>query len=322
MKNKKACKFASVGGQALIEGIMMNGPKGAAMSVRLPEGDIKTIEKKFTPARNKYKILGIPLLRGIVSFIESMVFGFKCLMESAELSGDLEKEDNTDGMSRFDKWLNNHLGPKLINVISAIGMFLGVALSIFLFFWLPIFLVDLVTGNSLESFHPTFEGIIRIIIFIAYIYLTSRLKDIKRVFMYHGAEHKTIFCYEAGKELTVENVRGFKRFHPRCGTSFIFVIMIISILISSSLVLVFPNLGDDRIIWMIIKLLIMPLVMGLGYEFIRFSGRHNNLFTKVFAAPGLWMQRLTTAEPPDDVIEVGIESLKAVIAKKDEDEKV
>jgi uncharacterized protein YqhQ len=201
-------------------------------------------------------------------------------------------------------------------------MVLGCGLAFVLFFYLPTFLVDTVDKylfkDALANLHPLFEGIMRMIIFVAYIWIVSKIPDIKRVFMYHGAEHKSIFCYEQGLELTVENVRKQKRFHPRCGTSFIFVILIISILISSVLVVAFPGIDEVRAVWMAIKLLIVPLTVGIGYEFIRYAGKHDNALVKILSAPGLWMQRLTTVEPTDDIIEVGIESIKAVLFDTEE----
>lgn len=321
-------RLGKAGGQALMEGIMMNGPEGAAMSVRKTDGTIITVPKEFKHIRDKVKILGLPIIRGIVNFIESMVLGYKCLMESAELSGQLELEETEEEMSKLDKWLSDHFGPKMMAVISGIAMVLGVALSLLLFVYAPSKIVALFDTHVLGEFmlnhamRPLFEGIIRIALFIAYLAAVTNMKDIKRVFMYHGAEHKTIFCYEAGEELTVENVKKYKRFHPRCGTSFMFIILIISILASSALAVVlkmFPGLtiGGEHILnvawaWSIIKILIMPLVMGVGYEFLKFSGKYDNKIMRVLIAPGLWMQRLTTKEPDDDMIEVGITALKAV----------
>lgn len=304
----------NVGGQALIEGIVMRGPNGSAMSVRLPSGEIETTPKETKQLKDKYKILGVPLLRGFVSFIESMIFGYGCLMESAEKSG---LSDDEEEMSKFDKWLNDKFGENIMTFIGIISVIFGFVLSFGLFVYLPIYVVDMfdkyVTGSTLSNLHPLFEGIMRIIIFIAYIAAVSQMKDIKRVFMYHGAEHKTIFCYENGEELTVENVKKYTRFHPRCGTSFIFVILIIGILLSTIVVMLFPSIGDVRWLWTLVKLLLMPIIMGIGYEFIKYAGRTENLFTKIVSAPGLWMQRLTTKEPTDDIIEVGIAALNAVV---------
>lgn len=322
MEKKTKQHKTSVGGQALIEGIMMKGPRGTAMSVRLPSGEIETEYKEAKPWRDKCKFFGIPLVRGVVGFVESMVTGYKYLMESAEKSTQ-GLEDETENMSKLDRWINDHFGEKMMNAIGAVSAVLGVALAFFLFIWLPTALVDWVTGGSLLKFHPLFEGLIRVVIFVLYMLLVSQMKDIKRVFMYHGAEHKSIFCYENGLELTVENVKKQSRFHPRCGTSFMFVMILLSILLSSVLVLIFPALLEiKRVLWILIKLLILPLVMGLGYEFIRYAGRHDNLLVKVLAAPGLWMQRITTKEPTDDIIEVGISALQAVLTDNPEDDEL
>lgn len=321
-EEKRKVHKTSVGGQALIEGVMMRGPKGAAMSVRMPDGTIETEYKEVKPWREKNKFFGVPLVRGIVGFVESLVTGYGYLMESAEKSTQ-GIEQPEEEMSKLDKWLNDHFGEKMMNVIGVISAVLGFALAFFLFMWLPSFLVDKITFGNLLKFHPLFEGIVRIIIFVVYLVLVSQMKDIKRVFMYHGAEHKSIFCYENGLELTVENVRKQKRFHPRCGTSFMFVMILISILLSSALVIIFPALQNvSRILWVLIKLLILPLVMGLGYEFIKYAGRHDNVLVKILSAPGLWMQRITTKEPTDDIIEVGIESLKAVLTDNPEDDEI
>ncbi len=314
-KQKKPCKYSSVGGQALIEGVMMRGPSGTAMSVRLPSGEIETEYKETKPWREKCKFFSLPLVRGIVGFVESLVTGYGYLMESAEKSTQGLEED-TENLSKLDRWINDHFGEKMMNIIGIISAVLGFGLAFFLFMWLPTFLVDVVTRGALLKFHALFEGIIRVIIFVLYMVLVSKMKDIHRVFMYHGAEHKSIFCYEHGLELTVENVRKQSRFHPRCGTSFMFVMILLSILLSSALVLIFPGLADvNRILWITVKILILPIVMGLGYEFIRYAGQHDNLLVKILAAPGLWMQRITTQEPTDDIIEVGIASLKAALGE-------
>lgn len=312
----------SVGGQALIEGIVMRGPTGSAMSVRLPNGEIETTSKEMKQLKDKNKIFGIPFLRGFITFIESMIFGYSCLMESAEKSG---LSDDDEELSKFDKWLNDKFGEHIMVFIGIVSALLGVLLSFVLFFYLPVYAVDMLdkylAGNTLSKWHPLFEGIIRIIIFIGYVAIVSQMKDIKRVFMYHGAEHKTIFCYESGEELTIENVKKHTRFHPRCGTSFIFVMLIIGILVSTIVIMVFPSLGETRWLWSIVKVLMLPIIMGIGYEFIKYSGRTENWFTKIVSAPGLWMQRLTTKEPTDDIIEVGIEALKAVIYNEPQSEK-
>lgn len=321
MKKKKTqTKYGSVGGQALMEGIMMNGPEGKAMALRLPDGSISVEKKTFTSIKDKNKFFGIPMVRGIVNFVEALIFGYKCLMESAEKTGmDVEEEEN---MSKLDRWISDHFGEKMMKVIGAISMVLGFALAFALFVWMPSFLFDAInklTGERITMLRTIFEGLLRIIIFVIYMFAVSKMKEIKRVYMYHGAEHKSIFCYESGEEMTVENVRKQSRFHPRCGTSFIFVMIILSILVSSVVALAFPSLTQIRPVWICIKLLIMPIVMGLGYEFIRYAGKHDNLFVKILSAPGLWMQRITTAEPDDSMIEVGIAAINAVIPHNDEE---
>ncbi len=316
----------SIGGQALIEGIMMRGPKGNAMSVRMPDGTIETEVDEYIPLKNKYKILGVPIIRGVAGFAESMITGYKYMMKSADKA--LTDEQKEEDMSKIDKWINDHFGEKMMNVVGVISMVLGVALAFLIFMYLPSLSVDLLDNHLLKNvdiskFHPLIEGVIRIIIFVLYMYIVSKMDMIKRTFMYHGAEHKTIFCYENGLPLTVENVRKMSRFHPRCGTAFMFVMIIISVLISSALVLIFPDLANvSRVLWIMVKIAVLPLVMGLGFEFIKFAGRHDNVLVKILSYPGLLMQRITTIEPTDDIIEVAIESIKAVITDNPEDDKI
>ncbi len=328
MSKEKIVHKTSVGGQALIEGVMMNGPKGAALSVRHTDGHIITEMTDVRHAKDKVKFLGWPFIRGIVNFIESMIIGYKSLMRSAELSGQLDAEDDAENMSKLDKWLNEHLGPKMFTAITAVISVVVAAICVGLFFYAPAYVVDIIDGkilnNAIADFHPFFEGIIKMVIVVLYMLAVSQMKDIKRVFMYHGAEHKSIFCYEKGLSLTVENVRGCKRFHPRCGTSFIFIVLITSIIISSIAVLIFPVLKNEelRLVWALVKIAILPVVTGISYELIRYAGRHDNIITKIFSAPGLWMQRITTKEPTDDMIEVAIASIKAVITDNPEDDKL
>ncbi|MBR5774400.1 MAG: DUF1385 domain-containing protein [Clostridia bacterium] len=389
MENKNIQK-ASVGGQALIEGIMMKGPKGTALSVRLPNGEIETEYRDVVPWILKYKFLNIPIIRGVVTFVDSMVVGYKCLMDSAEKSG-MDLEDSEE--SKLEKLLKRMLGKAFLpiicflilifaagmgagiyalaaglaskdngavygltiaatvvlgilfiyfglialsniggnafkNAIGIISMFLGMALSIFLFIYLPSFAFDLVNkyvfaNTDISSWRAVFEGVLRIAIFVLYIFLVSRMKDIKRLFMYHGAEHKTIFCYENGKELTVENVREQSRFHPRCGTSFLLISIIIGVVVSIILSNVLPEeFIAIRALWVTVKLLTVPVIMGVGYECIKLAGKHDSGFTRALSAPGLWMQRLTTKEPEDDMIEVAIASVIAVIPDDVESEEV
>ena len=316
----------SIGGQALIEGIMMRGPKGNAMAVRLPDGSIDVEVDEYKPLKNKFKLLGWPIIRGVVAFVESLLTGYKYLMKSADKA--MTEEEKEEEMSKLDKWLSDHLNEKMMTIITIISSVLGVALAMLVFMYLPVLTVDLFDDYLLKNidvsrFHALFEGVMRIVIFILYMYLVSKMSYIKRVFMYHGAEHKAIFCYENGLELTVENVKKMSRFHPRCGTAFMFVMLILSMFLSFTLVCFFPALAEiNRIVWMLIKIAILPLVMGIGYEFIKFAGKHENLFVKILAYPGLLMQRITTVEPTDDIMEVAIESIKAVITDNPEDDTI
>ncbi len=319
-------KRVSVGGQALIEGILMKGPKGSAMALRLPDGTIEVEEKNFPSVKDKCKFFGFPIIRGVTNFVESMVTGYKCLMESAEKVSfeEIKNDDDIENMSKTDKWITEHFGEKMVTAISVISMILGIGLAFLLFFYLPTLAADLLnklTNGAITNFRVIIESLVRVIIFVLYMVLVSQMKDIKRMFMYHGAEHKSIFCFEAGKELTVENVREMSRLHPRCGTSFMFVMILISMILSSVISLIFPALRNIRIVWMLVKILMLPFVMGLGYEFIKFAGCHDNIFVKIVSAPGLWMQRITTNEPTDDIIEVGIAAIKAAlygVEKKEE----
>lgn len=329
-KNKeKACSryLATVGGQALMEGIMMNGPKGAAMALRLPDGSIEVTPKHPKRLRDKNKFFALPIIRGPIAFVENMAFGYKCLMESAEKTSMDTTDVKEEEMSKLDKWLTDHFGPKMMSVIGVVSMILGLLLSVGLFIALPtkLFvwisaLVALRNGVGINDLcAPLIEGAIRILIFVGYMAAVSRMKEMKRLFMYHGAEHKSIFCLEAGEELTVENVRRQKRFHPRCGTSFLFVTILLGILVSSLIKFAFYRTAivHNQYIWMLIKLLILPIILSLGFEFIRYAGKHDNVFVSICAAPGLWMQRITTKEPTDDIIEVGIAALKAVLDGED-----
>ena len=289
MKNK----CVSIGGQALIEGIMMKSPTKTVMSVRLPDGSIDTTELKETHLKDKYKFFGLPLVRGVVNLIESFTIGYKALMDSAEKSGFAEDEE-----------IDPKEQTKLRAIVGVLGTVLGVGLAVVLFMYLPHLLFKLadkyISGGAMSALNlkPLFEGIVKMIIFICYVAAVSLMKDIKRVYMYHGAEHKTIFCFESGEELTVENVKKFSRFHPRCGTSFLFLMLAVSILVTSLLAVLLPEFViQTGYIWVPIKILLIPLCCGLGYELIRVCGKYDNAVTKIISAPGLWIQRLTTKEP-------------------------
>ena len=324
MKNTK--HKTSIGGQALIEGIMMRGPKGSAMSVRLPDGTIDTEVEEYVPIGRKHKILRLPIIRGVVGFAESMITGYKYLMKSADKA--LTEEEKEEDISKLDKWLSEHLSEKMTSIVTSVASILGVVIAVFIFLYIPIEAVDLLdkyvlTSVDISKYHSLLEGILRIIIFILYMVAVSRMSMIRRVFMYHGAEHKTIFCYENGLELTVENVKKMSRLHPRCGTAFMFVMLFLSMIISFSLVLVFPALASiNKVLWMIIKVAILPIIMGIGYEFIKFAGKHDNFIVNILSYPGLLMQKITTVEPTDDIIEVAIESMKAVITDNPEDDMI
>ena len=307
-KKKQAEDFrTSIGGQALIEGILMRGPKKDAIVVRTADGLVTTVKEPHS-IRDKYKFLGWPFFRGIVVFIESMVYGMKALTYSASLLPEEEQEEP----SKFDKWVEEKLGTeKAEKVLIGIAVFLGIALSVGLFVLLPTFLAGFVK-NLTDSvvLYNLVEGVLRIVIFLLYLYFCTKSNDLKKVFRYHGAEHKSIFCYEKGLPLTVENVRPQSRFHPRCGTSFLFVVMIISIFVFS-----FIGWGN---VWLRMgsRILLLPVVMGISYEIIRWAGRHDNWLSAALAAPGKALQRLTTAEPDDGMIECAIEALKLVIPEK------
>lgn len=320
--SKKTHK-TSVGGQALIEGVMMQGPRGMATAVRKPDGEILTEYHTIKLLRNKNKFFNIPIIRGIVGFVESLVMGYKTLMYSAEVSGmeDFEEQD----MSKFERWLNDKFGEKLVSFVATIGSILGVVLAFLLFFYLPVLVFNKAnewSGGAITDYQGLIEGVMKILIFVIYIAAVSRMKDIKRLFMYHGAEHKSIACYEAGLDLTVENAKKCTRFHPRCGTSFIFVVLIFSIIVYTIVAKIFPEIAAVRVLWLVLKLAFLPIIMGVCYEFIRYAGRHDNLFVKIVSAPGLWMQRLTTKEPTDDILEVGIAAIKAVITDNPEDDEI
>lgn len=316
MKDKKIHK-TSIGGQAVIEGVMMKGPKEMAIAVRKPDGEI-IIEKKPVSERiRKSKILKWPLIRGCVGFFDSMVTGVKALMFSAQFF-DIEGEGESE--SKFDQWLERKFGDKIKDIVIYVSVVLSLIFSIGLFFLLPNFITELIakiSGISVDGTVRTLiEGGVRMFIFLGYILLVSQMKDIKRVFMYHGAEHKTIATYEHGMELTVENARKGCRLHPRCGTSFLIFVMIVSVIVF----LIIPK-GLPWYMRAIFKILLLPLVAGISYEIIKFAGRHENWFTKIISMPGMWLQYITTREPDDSQLEVAIASIKAVIPDNKEEDK-
>ena len=308
MEKKNGTFRTSIGGQALIEGILMRGPKKQAIVVRSPEGLVTKVEE-LTLIRDKYPILGWPIIRGAVTFIDSMVRGVKALMYSA----DYFPEEEVGEPSKLDKWMEEHIPEeKLQTVLVWISVLLSLGLTLVLFMLLPTFLAGLVDPYiHSAALHNVIEGVVKVIIFMGYLILCSKQKDVKRVFSYHGAEHKTIFCYEAGLELTVENARKQPRHHPRCGTSFLFVVIIVSILFSS---IVF-SFVEWKLFWVrvLVHLLLLVPVVGITYEFNRYVGGHDNPLTRFLSKPGLWMQNFTTFEPDDSMLEVAIEALKLVL---------
>ena len=323
--NQPCCEKlrTTIGGQALIEGIMMRGPKKDAIVIRTKEGlTVEVNDRKLNP-EGSFK--NWPFFRGMFNFFDSQVTGVKALMRSA----DLAPEEFEEEPSKFEKWLESKLdSEKFQKVIIGLAVAMGLGLSIFLFFLLPMVVgsffdrwIDSTLGINLV------EGLIRMCIFMAYIILVSRMGEMKRVFAYHGAEHKTIRCYEMGLPLTVENVRQQTRLHPRCGTSFLLVVMVTSILVfsvaSSGLLTVVPGLAAMRgsfiyrLIMIVFKLLLLPIVVGITYEINRWAGRHDNVLTKLVSGPGMWMQNFTTNEPDDSMIEVGIAAVQAVLPEKE-----
>ena len=305
-------KKTSIGGQALIEGIMMRGPEISAMAVRNTDGEI-VLEECETKGKDRPKICKLPFIRGLFNMYDSLSFGYKCLMRSAELSG-LDDAENAKKAgkepSKFDKIFEALLMP--------IATVLAVVLALGLFIYLPMQLWRWIAGDSAIAGNyfarACFEGVLRIIVFVAYVWLTSLMKDIRRTYMYHGAEHKTIYCYEAGLPLTVENVRRQSRLHPRCGTSFLILVLIVGIVISMFIRIDFLPLR------MAVKLLTLPIVVGVGYELIKLAGRTDNLLTHIISAPGMALQKITTREPDDSMIECAIAAMEKVIPDDDSDQ--
>ena len=396
-------KYTSIGGQALIEGIMMKSPEKTALAVRMPDKSIDITYLNGKGVRERYKILRVPIIRGVAGFVESMIQGYKAMMLSADKSGftDLEEEDGRKGKAETvketdeiadepetgntsvqqaeteqkaeenrdkqelnasgvqevsseqkaeieterevcDKQKLNPSGAHeassqqkapfagdqktgeqktgeqknaLMSVIMVIATVLGVALAVILFMLLPRLAVSglrLLTGTDFSPVvRSSIEQLLKLAIFVAYVWAVSYMKDIKRVFMYHGAEHKTIFCYEKGLPLTVDNVRIQRRFHPRCGTSFMILMILISIVFSTLVQIIFPAVYNAAWLWVVIKILLIPLVCGAGFEVLKICGKYDNLATRIISAPGLWLQRITTKEPDDGMIEVAIAALKA-----------
>ncbi len=315
--NKENCcntksRKATVGGQAVVEGVMMKSKTHCAIAVRADDGTINVESRPYTTICQRTKLGKIPVVRGVVNFAETLKLSMDTLTRSTEMLG-IEEEP-----SKFEKWLSEKLGKSLMSVVSAVGVILGVLLSVGLFIFLPTKIADLIIplfDIDADSYlynliYSLTRGVFRIIIFVAYLMLISLWKDMYRVFQYHGSEHMSIFAYENGDELTVENVKKYKRFHPRCGTSFMVVMMIISILLLS--LVPWNRIGGGSLVRTLIGIVFLPLIVGVGYEFLMFAGKHDdNTIMKILSAPGLWVQRITTKQPDDDMLEVAIASLKA-----------
>ena len=308
-----------------MEGVMMQSPsdESIAIAVRRPNGRIMVTCKHNEPLSKKHKWMGLPLIRGCVNMVETMKLSYSTLEDSAAMNG----VDTSEPETRFEKWLVKKFGDGLMKAVMAIGMVLGVILSVALFVVLPnvatmginALVSHLGDGAVLPSFlQNLISGVIRIIIFIAYLLLTSLMKDIRRTYEYHGAEHKTIFCYERGLELTVENARRMPRHHPRCGTSFLFVVIVVAVL-ASCVVFALPvvrEVAANPIVRILLHLLLLPIVVAVTYEINRFIGRHDNPVTRALSAPGMWMQNFTTFEPDDSMLEVAIHALKLVLPRE------
>ncbi len=313
--NPTSCFKTKIGGQAVIEGVMMRGPHKMAMANRMPDGRIDIDEwdigsKNGTPWYRK-----TPFVRGIFNFVISMKDGYKCLSRAADKQ--MEGEDEEEP-TKFEKWLTDKFGEKLMPVLTTVSMLLGVGLAVVLFIYFPALIVGLIeklTGELNSVIKNIIEGFIKIGIFIGYTWVTSLMPDIAKTYEYHGAEHKTIACYESGDELTPENVLKHTRFHPRCGTSFIFLVLFISIFVTS----VFGVPWGSKLARVGFKLLLIPVVTGIAYEAIMLAGKYDNPFTRIFSAPGLWIQRITTSEPDVSEVECAIAAMKAVIPEDGED---
>ncbi|MBP1536329.1 MAG: DUF1385 domain-containing protein [Ruminococcus sp.] len=320
-ENTSGEKFKSkIGGQAVIEGVMMRGIDKAAMACRLPSGEIDLEEWAIKGGKNAPFYRKIPFVRGVFVFITSMIDGYKCLSRSADKQMSAEQDDDEEP-SKFEKWVDEKLGDKLMPIITTVSIILGLALAIALFMLLPSGISKLI-DKFVVSLSPIakniIEGIIKIAIFIGYTSLTALMKDIRRTYEYHGAEHKTITCYEHGDELTVENVKKHCRFHPRCGTSFIFLVLFISIFVST----VFRVSWGNIFVRVLVKIALLPIVMGISYELIRLAGKYDNIVTRVISAPGLWIQRITTREPDGEEIECAIKALTACIPDDPEEDRL
>ena len=297
---------ATIGGQAVIEGVMMRNKKMYAMAVRAPDKSIALVKKELSPISNKHKLLRLPIIRGVIAFVDSFILGMEILQTSANLAG---MEEETENPSKFEQWLIKTFGDKLNDILIGISMVLGVLISVSLFMLLPVFISSFLNpwiGDNtwLLSF---IEGFVRILLFILYIHFISRMEDMKRIFAYHGAEHKTINCYENNEPLTVENVRKHTRLHKRCGTSFLLIVMLVSMI-------TFMFVRTD-VVWLrfALRILFVPFIAGFSFEIIKWAGKSEGKLVDIISYPGMLMQKLTTSEPTDDQIEIAISAMNEVL---------
>ena len=351
MNDKEKCcarRKTSIGGQALMEGIMMRGPEKNAMAVRRANGEI-FFEENLNQKKKRPRICRWPVIRGVFGFIDSMVIGYKALMRSAEIAieDEMAEEEKKDSAAaevsaeaqdpapvekNTEREEKRGFNKAAMAAIVLIATVLGFALAIGLFLWLPSFLYNLIAKYAPGDWgladnrylRSVFEGVLKIAVLVVYMALVSLMKDIRRTFMYHGAEHKTIFCYEKGMPLTVENVKKQSRFHPRCGTSFLILMLLVSIVIGLFIPPSFEGINPTlyTVIRAAIKLLLIPLTMGIGYEVLKFAGRHENIVTRIISAPGMWLQRITVKEPTDDMIECAVKAFVAVLPEGEKEAEI
>lgn len=306
MSEKSKICASGIGGQAVMEGIMMKNKEKYAVAVRKPDKTIAIDIKEYQGITKENKLLSLPFIRGVFNFVDSMVLGIKSLTYSASF---FEDDEEVQEESKFEMWLIDKLGEKAEKVIMGLVVAVAILMSVFLFMLLPLIVADMLDflfPFITEKQVPIIEGIIKMVIFIMYVYLISFMSEIKRTYMYHGAEHKCINCIETGKILTVDNVRSSSRFHKRCGTSFMLIVMIISIVFFMCIHI------EETIAKYTIRLLLVPVIAGISYEFIRLAGRTDNKFVGLLSKPGMWLQRITTKEPDDSMIEVAITAVEAV----------
>ena len=307
------CRLNRVGGQAVLEGVMMKAGERTVTTCRKEDGSLVVTDDSFVSVRKKHKLLNLPILRGVVNFIEMMILSFKTLGASADAMG-LEEEEP----SKFEKWLSEKLGIGITSIVMFVALVLGLGLSMLLFVFLPIWItagisaiLGLFSIPMPAILSAVVEGVVKVVIFLSYLSLVALMPDIKRTFMYHGAEHKSIACFESGDELTAENAAKHRRFHPRCGTSFMFLMIALGIFAGVFVKLSFPGLNTLQ--YSLIRVALLPLIMGVGYEIIMIAGKHDNIVTRIISAPGLWVQRITTKEPTPDMLEVAIVSIKCAL---------